>query len=85
MCVNSMNVNIAGYGVETDKDTKKVASIILISMIPFLILQLAKILSSSTAQRIVVLISLIVTVIFLITYCTYEVKNPKPRCRPTRA
>ncbi|OWM91152.1 hypothetical protein CDL15_Pgr000095 [Punica granatum] len=66
----------SSYGVQTDAETKNVASLTLLSMVPLLILQLAKILSSSTAQRIVVLIALIVTAIFLFIYCNYEVFKP---------
>ncbi|KAK4786830.1 hypothetical protein SAY86_010663 [Trapa natans] len=66
----------SSYGVKTDTETKKVARIVLATLVPFLILQLAKILSSSTAERIVILITLIIVVISLVFYCTYEVFQP---------
>ncbi|XP_039034607.1 sodium/calcium exchanger NCL1-like [Hibiscus syriacus] len=48
--------------------------IMLLSMIPFLILQLAKILSS--ARRAIVLISLLTSFALLAGYCTYQVFEP---------
>ncbi|KAF7848860.1 hypothetical protein BT93_L1499 [Corymbia citriodora subsp. variegata] len=57
---------IVGFGVETDTETKKIARIMFVSMIPFLMLQLAKIINSTTGTKIVVSITLGVTVILLI-------------------
>jgi len=62
-----------GYGVKTDIVTKYTARIILLSMIPYLILELSKVFNSSSATRAGVLIALIVTVILLVTYCTFQV------------
>ncbi|TXG47517.1 hypothetical protein EZV62_026811 [Acer yangbiense] len=62
------------YGVETDAETKYTARIMLVSMIPFLLLQLAKVIHSSTGTRVIVLVSLIITLVFLITYWTYQKK-----------
>nr|XP_034893826.1 sodium/calcium exchanger NCL2-like [Populus alba] len=64
-----------GYGVRTDIVTKYTARIILLSMIPYLILELSKVFNSSSATRAGVLIALIITVILLVTYCTFQVKN----------
>jgi len=69
----------AGSGVETDLETKYIARIMFVSMIPFLILQSAKIVNFTAGKRIVILVSLIVTVIFLVTYCTYQVKQKEIR------
>lgn len=69
-------ISLTGSGVETDTETRYIARIMFVSMIPFLILSLAKIINSTTGIRIVVLISLIITLIFLITYCTYQVFKP---------
>ncbi|XP_021293888.1 sodium/calcium exchanger NCL1-like [Herrania umbratica] len=68
--------SLTGYGVRTDIETRYSAIIMLLSMVPFLILQLAKFLSSATAIRVVVLISLIVTLALLGSYCTYQVFKP---------
>ena len=65
----------AGYGVSTDVETYYTARIMIVSMIPFFVLQLAKVLNSSSGIRIVVLISLLVTLVFLFVYCTYQVNT----------
>ncbi|KAK0579493.1 hypothetical protein LWI29_027099 [Acer saccharum] len=67
---------VLGYGVETDAETKYTARIMLVSMIPFLLLQLAKVIHSSTGTRVIVLVSLIITLVFLITYWTYQIFEP---------
>ncbi|KAJ4828540.1 hypothetical protein Tsubulata_035964 [Turnera subulata] len=69
-------VNYAGYGVKTDIETKYTARIMLLSMIPFLLLQLAKVFNSASQTRVVVLVTLILTSLFLVTYCTYQVFQP---------
>ncbi|KAJ6766993.1 EF-HAND CALCIUM-BINDING DOMAIN CONTAINING PROTEIN [Salix purpurea] len=65
-----------GYGVKTDIVTKYTARIILLSMIPYLILELSKAFNSSSATRAGVLIALIITVVLLVTYCTFQVFQP---------
>ncbi|KAK4858859.1 hypothetical protein QYF36_023071 [Acer negundo] len=67
---------LTGYGVKTDAETKYTARIMLVSMIPFLLLQLAKVIHSSTGTRVIVLVSLIITLVFLITYWTYQIFEP---------
>ncbi|XP_022715795.1 sodium/calcium exchanger NCL2-like [Durio zibethinus] len=64
--------SLTGYGVRTDTETKNSAIIMLLSMVPFLILQLAKILRT----RVVVLISLIAMLALLLSYCIYQVFEP---------
>ncbi|XWS18476.1 hypothetical protein CRYUN_Cryun32bG0046700 [Craigia yunnanensis] len=68
--------SLTGYGVSTDTETRYSAIIMLMSMVPFVILQLAKILTSATARRVVVLISLIITLALLVSYCIYQVFEP---------
>ncbi|KAJ4828545.1 hypothetical protein Tsubulata_035969 [Turnera subulata] len=63
-------------GVKTDKETKVTAKIMMLSMIPFILLLLSELLNSPSATRIIVLISLIITVILLISYTTYQVFQP---------
>lgn len=65
---------LAGYGVETDNETRHTSMIMLLSMIPVLVLQLAKVINSSTGTRILILISLIITLICLISHSIYQVK-----------
>ncbi|KAF8033048.1 hypothetical protein BT93_D1820 [Corymbia citriodora subsp. variegata] len=57
---------IVGSGIETDTETKKIARIMFVSMIPFFMLQLAKVINSTTGTKVVVSITLGVTVILLI-------------------
>ncbi|XVF40392.1 hypothetical protein PTKIN_Ptkin01aG0109700 [Pterospermum kingtungense] len=73
---NKKPFSLTGYGVRTDTETRYSATIMLLSMVPFLILQLAQILTSATATRVVVLISLIITLVLLVSYCTYQVFEP---------
>ncbi|KAL6198346.1 hypothetical protein ACLB2K_028138 [Fragaria x ananassa] len=64
------------YCVTTDADTRSTARIMMVSVIPFLILQVAKVLSSTSGIRIVILVSLLVSIAFLVTYCIYQVFRP---------
>ncbi|XWS12559.1 hypothetical protein CRYUN_Cryun37aG0100100 [Craigia yunnanensis] len=73
---NKKPFSLTGYGVRTDIESRYSAIIMLLSMVPFLILQLAKILTSATAARVVVLISLIITLALLFSYCIYQVFEP---------
>ncbi|XP_059663878.1 sodium/calcium exchanger NCL2-like isoform X2 [Cornus florida] len=68
--------SLTGLGVKTDADTSKTAKLIIITMVPFLILQLSKILNSSSGTRITVLVTLIVTLALLFVYCFYQVFQP---------
>nr|XP_023907289.1 sodium/calcium exchanger NCL2-like isoform X1 [Quercus suber] len=73
---NKRPFSLSGYGVSTDVETYHTSRIMIVSMIPFLILQMAKVLNSSSGRRIVVLVSLIVTLAFLFLYFTYQVFQP---------
>nr|XP_023907314.1 sodium/calcium exchanger NCL2-like isoform X2 [Quercus suber] len=73
---NERPFSLTGYGVSTDVETYYTARIMIVSMIPFFILQLAKVLNSSSGIRIVVIVSLLVTLVFLFFYCTYQVFQP---------
>ncbi|PRQ29082.1 putative EF-hand domain pair protein [Rosa chinensis] len=67
--------SITGY-VTTDAETSCTARIMMVSLIPFLILQVAKVLNSTSGIRIVILISLLVSFAFLVAYCIYQVFEP---------
>ncbi|KAF7847501.1 hypothetical protein BT93_L2899 [Corymbia citriodora subsp. variegata] len=67
---------IVGSGIETDTETKRIARIMFVSMIPFLILQLAKVINTTTGTKVVVSITLGVTVILLIGDYTVLVFRP---------
>ncbi|KAM3748293.1 hypothetical protein ACB098_05G097500 [Castanea mollissima] len=73
---NKRPFSLTGYGVSTDVETYHTSRIMIVSMIPFLILQMAKVLNSSSGRRIVVLVSLTVTLAFLFLYFTYQVFQP---------
>lgn len=68
--------SFTGFGVRTDTETSYTARIMILSMVPFLILQLPKILNSSTGTHVAVLVSLLVTLVFLFAYCFYQVFQP---------
>lgn len=63
----------AGSGVSTDIWTSFAARIMVVSVIPFLIVQFPQILNSTSGRHLAVLISLIVSVLLLISYCLYQV------------
>ncbi|KAI3456191.1 hypothetical protein Pfo_012854 [Paulownia fortunei] len=65
-----------GYGVVTDVETSYTARIMLITLIPFLILLLAKVFNSSSGRRVIILTALIVTVILLFAYIFYQIFQP---------
>ncbi|CAN6553152.1 unnamed protein product [Malus baccata var. baccata] len=63
-------------GVRTDVETRDTARIMMLSSIPYLFLQLAKILTSTTAVRVVILISLLIASAILATYIIYQFFQP---------
>ncbi|KAI3456190.1 hypothetical protein Pfo_012853 [Paulownia fortunei] len=65
-----------GYGVVTDAETSYTARIILITLVPFLILLLANVFTSSSARRVIILTALIITVISLFAYIFYQIFQP---------
>ncbi|GFY91921.1 hypothetical protein Acr_08g0003170 [Actinidia rufa] len=60
-------------GVTTDKETSVTAGIMLLSLIPFLILQLSAIINTSSGDRKVILIALIVSISGLLAYFAYQI------------
>ncbi|KAL3849235.1 hypothetical protein ACJIZ3_011117 [Penstemon smallii] len=66
-----------GCGVETDKGTSYTAMIMLLSVIPLIFIQIPRIFSSSIVQeRVFVLITLLVSIIFLLSYFFYQFFQP---------
>ncbi|KAL3849234.1 hypothetical protein ACJIZ3_011116 [Penstemon smallii] len=66
-----------GCGVETDKGTSYTAMIMLLSVIPLIIIQIPRIFSSSIVQeRVFVLITLLLSIIFLLSYFFYQFFQP---------
>ncbi|GFY91828.1 sodium/calcium exchanger family protein / calcium-binding EF hand family protein [Actinidia rufa] len=68
--------SFTGLGVSTDVETSYTARIMILSMVPFIILQLPKILNSTTGTRVAILVSLVVTVVFLFSYLFYQIFEP---------
>ncbi|KAJ0927613.1 putative EF-hand domain pair protein CML [Helianthus annuus] len=67
---------LTAYGVTIDSETSYTARIMLVSMIPFLILQLPKIINVTTVTREIVLLTLILTSAFFIGYAVYQMFQP---------
>ncbi|KAK6917653.1 Sodium/calcium exchanger membrane region [Dillenia turbinata] len=63
------------YGIQTDNETRHTARIMIVSLIPFLILQLPKIIGGSCA-RIAILVALIISVALLCLYILYQIFQP---------
>jgi uncharacterized membrane protein len=70
---SSTKTPCAGSGVSTDIWTSYAARIMIISVIPFLIVQLPQILHSNSGRHLAVLIGFVVSVCLLISYCLYQV------------
>ncbi|KAL3821233.1 hypothetical protein ACJIZ3_007138 [Penstemon smallii] len=68
--------SLTGSGISTDIWTSYAGIIMAISVIPFIIVQLPQILNIDSGRHLVVLIALIVSVSFLISYCLYQVFQP---------
>ncbi|KAI3680768.1 hypothetical protein L6452_35544 [Arctium lappa] len=67
---------LTAYGVTTDSETSTTARIMLVSMIPFLFLMLAKIINSTSVTRVIVLVTLIIVCCFFITNIIYQIFQP---------
>ncbi|KAK9265345.1 hypothetical protein L1049_027214 [Liquidambar formosana] len=63
-------------GISTDLETSYTARIMVLSVIPFIIIQIPKIFPSSTVQNIVTLVALFVSVVFLLLYFFYQTFQP---------
>ncbi|GER24468.1 calcium-binding EF-hand family protein [Striga asiatica] len=63
-------------GVEIDQQTRYTAGIMLMSLIPYIIVQLEDFLHTSSGDRIVTLIALIVSALSLFSYFAYQVLYP---------
>ncbi|PIN24277.1 hypothetical protein CDL12_02987 [Handroanthus impetiginosus] len=70
-----------GFGVVTDAETSYTARLISATLIPFLILLLAKVFNSSSGRSWIILIAFLVTVILLIAYVYYQTFQPWIRHR----
>ncbi|CAL0326525.1 unnamed protein product [Lupinus luteus] len=68
--------HLTSSGVSTDIWTSYSARIMVLSVIPFLIVQLPQLLSSTSGRHFAILIALVVSICLLIVYCLYQVFQP---------
>ncbi|KAH9791256.1 Sodium/calcium exchanger NCL1 [Citrus sinensis] len=68
--------SLTGSGVSTDVWTCYAARIMVLSIVPFIIVQLPKVLNTTSISRVTVLISLIVSISLVIAYSIYQVFQP---------
>ncbi|KAK9085448.1 hypothetical protein Sjap_025859 [Stephania japonica] len=67
---------LTGSGVVTDKETSYTARIMVLSLVPFLVLQLPAVLHLQSGRRIAILISLAISIVLLLAYFLYQLFWP---------
>ncbi|XP_052178502.1 sodium/calcium exchanger NCL1-like isoform X2 [Diospyros lotus] len=68
---------LTGYGITTDLETSYTARIMVLSLVPFLIIQIPKVFQlSSSGQRVFIMITLVTSVAFLLLYFFYQIFEP---------
>ncbi|KAI3703744.1 hypothetical protein L1987_73938 [Smallanthus sonchifolius] len=72
----SLLTKLTAYGVTTDVETSYTARIMLVSVIPFVILQLPAIINSTSLTQVILLITLIVVLSLYVTYTVYQIFQP---------
>ncbi|GMH24932.1 hypothetical protein Nepgr_026775 [Nepenthes gracilis] len=68
--------NLNESGVSTDNWTRYAAMIMVGSVVPFIVVQVPQLLSSSSGRRLAILIDFILSLVLLISYCTYQIVQP---------
>uniref|UniRef100_A0A0D6QRC5 EF-hand domain-containing protein n=2 Tax=Araucaria cunninghamii TaxID=56994 RepID=A0A0D6QRC5_ARACU len=79
LAVNSQDTrrfSLFGSGITMDKSTSKASRIMILSIIPFIIVQITQIIHSSSGKRITVLVACITAISCLLCYCLYQVLEP---------
>lgn len=64
---------MADSGVAIDKETRYTAGIMLLSLIPYVVVQLVDVFDNPSVKRIITLIALIVSSLSLLSYFAYQV------------
>ncbi|KAH6790323.1 hypothetical protein C2S51_005329 [Perilla frutescens var. frutescens] len=64
------------HGVKVDKENCKTAGIMLLSLLPYVVLQLVYAFNTSSGKRFMTLVALTVSSLFLISYFVYQIRNP---------
>ncbi|KAI0487969.1 hypothetical protein KFK09_027792 [Dendrobium nobile] len=68
--------SLFGSGVSTDLQTSYAARIMTVSLLPFVIVQLPKIFKFPSGQRLTILITIIISVGLVLSYCIYQIFQP---------
>lgn len=68
--------SLSGSGVSTDIWTSYAAMIMVVSLIPFIVVQFPQFLHSTSGRHSAVLIALVISVLLLVSYCIYQVFQP---------
>ncbi|KAL9249986.1 Sodium/calcium exchanger NCL-like protein [Drosera capensis] len=68
--------SLTGSGVSTDIWTSYAARIMVVSVIPFIVVQVPQVINSTSGRRIAILIGLILSLLFLGSYCLYQIVQP---------
>ncbi|KAA8526785.1 hypothetical protein F0562_008986 [Nyssa sinensis] len=69
--------SVIGRGIYTDMETSAMARIMVLSVIPFIIIQIPEVFHLSSGEHIVIIVSLLVSVVFLLLYFFYQIFEPK--------
>uniref|UniRef100_A0A0C9S743 TSA: Wollemia nobilis Ref_Wollemi_Transcript_13963_2132 transcribed RNA sequence n=1 Tax=Wollemia nobilis TaxID=56998 RepID=A0A0C9S743_9CONI len=75
-CQDTRRFSLFGSGITTDKSTSKASRIMMLSIIPFIIVQITQIIPSSSGKRITILVACITAISCLLCYCLYQVLKP---------
>ncbi|KAM5586191.1 sodium/calcium exchanger NCL [Rosa sericea] len=73
---DTKKLSLTGSGVTTDIWTSYSAIIMAVSVIPFIVVQLPQLLSSTYLRQLAILIGLVFSLGLLISYCMYQVFTP---------
>ncbi|KAL4620527.1 hypothetical protein ACB092_06G161300 [Castanea dentata] len=68
--------SLTGSGVSTDIWTSYAARIMIISLIPFIIVQIPEVSQATSQSRLAIMISLIVSICLLLAYSLYQIFQP---------
>ncbi|KAL0002067.1 hypothetical protein SO802_015848 [Lithocarpus litseifolius] len=68
--------SLTGSGVSTDIWTSYAARIMIISLIPFIIVQIPEVFQATSQSRLAIMISLIVSICLLLAYSLYQIFQP---------
>ncbi|CAA0817834.1 sodium/calcium exchanger family protein / calcium-binding EF hand family protein [Striga hermonthica] len=73
---NNFSKGGSNYGVVTDAETSYTARLMLVTLVPFFVLLLTKVFSSSRGRHAIIVIAFIITVVLLVAYILYQIFRP---------